>query len=323
MSFFNTQNSTLNSCTSIIHRPAGGIAGVREVFDDASRLAVCSFPMAHARDLLAVKASVAACYILASHDVVYLGETNNLYRRFLEHLLDPTKSFACEAFVICGLGDAPFDKTTAVYLQWALDRAAEKAGLVTVLKGVNPRLLDLPPWRRATLDRIAEDALRMLYDAGCRAFHSNCASMRPVLPNADLPENHARDAAGDAAEADDIGQMEIGVMATPLGVPEFELAYGDLWARGYQSGDGFVVTAGSEVRTLINPSVNPILYTRRKDLADAGVLVEIPGLSDRMRLTVSVWFPSSAIAAKVITGAHVASNKWAALRDPKPFVIAA
>ena len=323
MSFFNTQNSTRNSCTSIIHRPAGGITGVREVFDDASRLAVCSFPMTHARDLLAVKASVAACYILASHDVVYLGETNNLYRRFLEHLLDTTKSFACEAFVICGLGDAPFDKTTAVYLQWALDRAAEKAGLVTVLKGVNPRLLDLPPWRRATLDRIAEDALRMLYDAGCRAFHSNCASMRPVLPNADLPENHARDAAGDAAEADDTGQMEIGVMATPLGVPEFELAYGDLWARGYQSGDGFVVTAGSEVRTLINPSVNPILYTRRKDLADAGVLVEIPGLSDRMRLTVSVWFPSSAIAAKVITGAHVASNKWAALRNPKPFVIAA
>ena len=323
MSFFNNQNSTLNSCTSIIHRPAGGIAGVREVFDDASRLAVWSFPMTHARDLVAAKASVAACYILASHDVVYFGETNNLYRRFLEHLLDSTKSFAREAFVISGLGDAPFDKTTAVFLQWALDRAAGKAGLVTVQKGVNPRLLDLPPWRRATLDRIVEDALRLLFDAGCRAFDSNCASMRPVLPNADLAEPASPDITRDTTEGDDTGQMEIGVMATPQGVPEFELAYGDLWARGYQSGDGFVVTAGSEVRALINPSVNPILYTRRGELAAAGVLAEIPGLSDRMRLTVSVWFPSSAIAAKVITGAHVASNKWTALRNPRPFVIAA
>lgn len=322
MSFFNTQNSTLNSCTSIIHRPAGGIAGVREVFDDASRLAVWSFPMANARDLLVAKSSVTACYILAGHDTVYFGETNNLYRRLSEHLLDSTKAFAREVFVVTGLGDAPFDKTTAVFLQWALDHAAEKAGLVAVLKGVNPRLLDLPPWRRATLDRIVEDALRLLFDAGCRAFHSNCASLRPVLPNAEPAEPASPDIARDTNEADDNGQMEIGVVATPLGVPEFELAYGDLWSRGYQSGDGFVVTAGSEVRTLINASVNPILYTRRNDLTDAGVLAEIPGLSDRMRLTVSVWFPSSAIAAKVITGAHVASNKWTALRNPRPFVIA-
>jgi hypothetical protein len=322
MSFFNTQNSTLNSCTSIIHRPSGGVAGVREVFDDACRLAVCSFSMAHARDLLVAKSSVTACYILASHDTVYFGETNNLYRRFLEHLLDSTKAFACEAFVISGLGDVSFDKTTAVYLQWAFDREAEKAGLVTVFKGVNPRLLDLPPWRRATLDRIVEDALRLLFDAGCRAFHSNCASLRPALPNTDLAEPASADVASDVNETD-TGQMEIGVVATPQGMPEYELAYGDLWARGYQSGDGFVVTAGSEVRTLINPSVNPILYKRRKELADAGVLAEIPGLSDRMRLTVSVWFPSSAIAAKVITGAHVASSKWTALRNPRPFVITA
>ena len=323
MSFFNTQNSTLNSSTSIIHRPAGGIAGVREVFDDASRLAVWSFPMAHARDLLVAKSSVTACYILAGHDTVYLGETNNLYRRLSEHLLDSTKAFAREVFVVTGIGDAPFDKTTAVFLQWALDHAAEKVGLVAVLKGVNPRLLDLAPWRRATLDRIVEDALRLLFDAGCRAFHSNCASMRPVLPNAELPEQQSPDIAGDAAEADDTGPMEIGVAATPTGVPEFELSYGDLWARGYPSNDGFVVTAGSEVRTSINASVNPILHTRRQDLAAAGVLAEIPGLSDRMRLSVSVWFPSSAIAAKVVTGAHVASSKWMALRNPKPFVIAA
>jgi hypothetical protein len=35
-----------------------------------------------------------------------------------------------------------------------------------------------------------------------------------------------------------------------------------------------------------------------------------------------VWFPSAAIAAKVVTGAHVASNKWTPLRHPQPFIIA-
>jgi hypothetical protein len=323
MSFFNAQNSALNSCTTIIHRAAGGIAGVREVFDDASRLAVWSFGMARAREIVTPRASMPACYILASHDLVYFGETKNFYRRFFEHLLDPTKIFAREVFVISGLGDAPFDKTTALYLQWRLDQAAGNAGLVTVQKGANPRVLDLPAWRRATLDRIVEDAERLLFDAGCRAIHSNCASMRPVQPHADLAEPDSPDVAGDVNEADDSGQMEIGVVATPDGVPEFEICYGDLWARGYPSNGGFVVTAGSEIRTLINASVNPILHTRRQDLATAGVLAEIPGLGDRMRLTVSVWFPSSAIAAKVVTGAHVASSKWTALRNPQSFVIAA
>jgi predicted GIY-YIG superfamily endonuclease len=321
MSFFDTQNSAQNGCATIIHRPAGDITGVRHVFDEACRLAVWSFPMAHARDLLVGKAPVTACYILASHDTVYFGETTTLYRRLSEHLLDPTKAFAREAFIVTGLGDAAFDKNKALYLQWAFDQAAEKAALVNILKGVNPRLLDLSPWHRATLNRIVTDALRLLYDAGCRAFHSNCASMRPVLPNADLAEP-ASDIVCDTADPDDTGQMEIGVVATPSGVPEFELAYQDLWARGYHSDSGFVITAGSEIRTLINASVNPILYTRRNALAAAGVLAEIPGLSDRLRLTVSVWFPSSAIAAKVATGAHVASSKWVALRDPKPFVIA-
>jgi hypothetical protein len=47
------------------------------------------------------------------------------------------------------------------------------------------------------------------------------------------------------------------------------------------------------------------------------VLACIPGLKDRQRLTVSVWFPSPAIAAKVVTGAHVAGSKWVTVIDPQ------
>ena len=321
MSYFDTDNST-NSSTSIVHRAAGDIAGVREIFDDASRLKVCAFPFAMVRHIVAGKAAVPACYILADHESIYIGESNNVGRRLSEHLSDVAKAFAREVFVVAGLGDG-FDKISAVYMQWSLTRMAEQAGLVVVQKGVSPRVLDLPAWRRATLDRIVDDGQRLLFDSGCRAFHSSYASMRRELSDTDHPDATAPEIACDGNDTDDIGEMEIGVIATPRGVGDFELVYGDLWARGYPSDQGFVVAAGSEVRSLINASVNPIVHTRRAELANAGALAEIPGLTDRQRLMVSVWFPSAAIAAKVITGAHVASNKWTALRHPQPFIITA
>jgi hypothetical protein len=320
MSFFSDLRTTGAPCTTFVHRPAGGIAGFREVFDEASRIAVTAFPMTTLKNIALGTAAVTACYILADHERVYIGESGNVGRRLSEHAADPSKSFAREAYVICGGGNASFDKTAALYLQLCLTRAAEQAGLVQVQKGAGATLLDLPAWRCAPLDRIVEDGKRVLYDAGCRAFDSSCASQRPV-PKAALDPIAVVET--DANASDDAGQMEIGVVATPCGAAEFQLAYADLWGRGYAANDGFVVMAGSEVRTVVNASVNPILHTRRAALEEASVLAEIPGLLERKRLLVSVWFPSMAIAAKVLTGAHVASSKWSAVPDARPFVIAA
>jgi hypothetical protein len=317
MSFFDDSKSADTPCTSFVHRPAGGIAGFREVFDEASRIAVTAFPMTMVKNLVAAKSAVAACYILADHQRVYIGESGNVGRRLSEHAADPSKAFAREVYVISGGGNASFDKTAALYLQHRLTRAAEAAGLVQVQKGSSATLLDLPGWRCAPLDRIVEDGQRVLYDAGCRAFDSSCASQRP------LDSVLSAEAYDGSVEADDLGQMEIGVVATPCGAVEFQFSYGDIWGRGYAANNGFVVMAGSEVRTLINASVNPILHTRRAALDEAGVLADIPGLLDRQRLLVSVWFPSMAIAAKVLAGAHVASSKWAAVRDGRPFVLVA
>jgi hypothetical protein len=291
MSFFNTTAAVNLPCTTFVHRPAGLITGAREVFDEASRIAVTAFPMSMVRDIVASKAMMPACYLLSSHDKGYIGETGNIGRRLSDHSADPSKSFADEVFVITGGGNASFDKTAAVYLQHRLTRAAEEAGLIQVLKGASARVLDLPDWRRAPLDRIVDDTMRLLFDAGCRFFNTNCmnppgASALPHEPVRPEPE------CDEGTDADDGGRMEIGVVATPAGAPEFQLAYGDLWARGYAEADGFVVTAGSEIRTLVNPSVNPILHKRRAELETAGVLAEIPGLSERKRLLAAVWFPS-------------------------------
>jgi predicted GIY-YIG superfamily endonuclease len=313
MSLFSTNTSVQPACTNNVHRPMGDIAGLREIHDDVGRLTVSAFPFAMVKDISPARAAVPACYILADHATAYIGETGNVGRRLSDHAADPSKAFAREVYVISGYERAWFDKTAALYLQHRLTAIAERADLVDVVKGTNPQVLELPSHRRASLDQFVEHGERLVFDAGCRVFRSNFASQRRTAVEAEI-----------AIGPDETGPMQIGVIATPPLGSELELAYGELWARGYPAQeDGFVVMAGSEVRSIVNPSVNPILRTRRAELVDAEALVGIPGVQDRKRLRVAVWFPSAAIAAKVVTGAHVDSGKWVQPRYPQPILIAA
>jgi hypothetical protein len=269
------------------------------------------------RELVNAQLAVAACYILSSNTTIYLGETSCVGRRLTDHVTDPSKSWVREAFVITGGGNGSFDKSAAVYLQLRLTQAAESAGLVQVQRGIAPQVVELPAWRTASLNRLVEDGSRMLFDAGCRAFHA-------VSSNDDDIAGISVVSPKDSDAVEDDGAMEIGVVATPAGTPEYILSYGDLWARGYPAPDGgFVVIAGSDVRNGVNASTNAMLMTRRQRLEETRALADIPSLTDRRRLVMSVWFPSAAIAAKVVTGAHVASNKWVpAARDTSLVLVA-
>jgi predicted GIY-YIG superfamily endonuclease len=309
MTLFSTNNSVQTACTNV-HRPLGGIEGLREVHDDVGRLSVSCFPFAMIKDMSMTRAAVPACYILADHSRAYIGASGTVGRRLSDHYRDQGKSFAREVYVISGYEGAWLDSTAALYLEYRYTKAAERAGLVEVVKGVNPQILELPSHRRASLDILVEHGERLLFDAGCRVLRSNFASQRRVIVDTE------------PVAGDDIKPMRIGVATTPLVGSELELAYGDLWARAYPASDGFVVMAGSEVRCTVNPSAPPIIETRRDELIDAEALVAIPGVQDRQRLCVDVCFPSAAIAAKVVTGAHVDSSKWQPPRYPQPIVIA-
>lgn len=315
MTFFSGRSSVLTTCTSIVHHPMGDISGVREVFDDASRLAVCAFPMAMIDEIAMARAAIPGCYILADHEKIYIGETGNVGRRLSDHAADPTKDFAREVFVVVGHEPAWLDKTAAIYLQHRLTEIAERAGLVDVVKGTSPQVLELPSYRRSFFDRFVGDSERLLHDAGCRAFRSNYASQRRIQRMADPIDA--------STEPDESEPMQIGVIETPPVGSELELAYSDLWARGFPANGGFVVMAGSEVRSLINASAPPIVHTERAELAAADALADIPGVLGRKRLRVAVRFQSAAIAAKVLSGAHVDSSKWVSPRYPQPIIIAA
>lgn len=313
MSLFFNDTTVQPACTSNIHRPMGGIAGLREVHDDVGRLTVSAFPFSMLKDISPTRASFAACYILADHATAYIGETGNAGSRLPRHSAHPSKAFAREVYVISGYMSAWFDKTTAIYLQHRLTHSALQAGLVDIIMGTSPQVLELPNHKRASLDHVVEHAERLLFDAGCRVLHSNFASQRRKQEQSETDM---------AMAGDDNRPMQIDVMDLPPLGNELELDYCDLWARGYPVRDGFVVTAGSEVRSLVNQSVNPILHTRRGELAAADALSPIPGIQDRGRLRVAVCFPSAAIAGKVVTGAHVNSGVWVNRRYPKPILIA-
>jgi hypothetical protein len=303
---------------TIIWRDGTDLHGLRHVTDDAAALSVRAFPFA---DVAAAVArggfATAGAYLLVGNDAAYVGESGNLGRRLQEHALDPGKAFATEIYAVSGF-DRRLDKAAAVHMQMRLSARVEAAGAVRLVKGNNPCTADLPAWRVATLDRMIDDALRLLFDGGCRCLTTN---PQPPASVAAPPVMLVAPVTG--GEEDDDGPMEVGVTTVPLGVEELELAFGGLWARGYEHDDQFVVAAGSELRKNANPSITENTLTRRNRLVDTSTVAAIPGVDDRLRLKLAVAFPSRAIAAKVLCGAHVGSDKWRPLRAAAPVIVAA
>jgi hypothetical protein len=317
MSFFRSTGSAplAGASSTLIYRQTPDVTGPRELIDELSGISVAAFPMAMAREIDIGRALTTGAYVLAGDQRIYCGESKRIGRRIWDHANDPAKSFAHQAYAIIRRGAESLDPPTVLYLQAHLTRRAEEIGNVTVQRGTGPQMVDVTPARGAVYLQISAIAERLLFDAGCTAFHA-LGEAKPALPAGEIVEPTT--SAEAAAEATPI---EIGVAAVPGDAEEYQLAYGDLWSRGYDADSGFVVMAGSEVRREINASVNQILHTRRRELEAAGVLADIDRREDRQRLLVAVWFPSRAIAAKVVSGAHIGGAKWTPVTNPRPFVL--
>lgn len=302
--------------TAVIHRPFGGVYGYRRISDRATRIVVQAFPMSElSRVAAAGHLNAPAAYVLTDGTVAYVGETRRPSRRLSEHAADPAKAFARDVFIVGGCPGSDLDKMLVMDLQFRFTRRALEAGVVTVWKMANPPQPDLTDAERATHDRITADALRLLRDAGCRIFDPVDHAVASVSAPPPVDES-LTDEVVDVADSEPIS---IGVSTVPLGSDEFELRFSDLWARGYWANGRFVVSAGSEVRRAINGSAQPLTRSRREDLQKAGVLAPIPGVGDRLRLTVAIAFPSTSVAAKTLAGAHSA-GKWVP-RDPSKAVL--
>lgn len=316
--------------TTIITRDSTDLYGPRLIIDETVPLCVRAFPFSAIATMAAsgVLATPSA-YLLAGMwpacggAAVYVGETGNLGRRLQEHAADEGKAFAAEVFAIVS-PTGRLSKDDCVHFQKPLSELVEEGGVARLVKGTNPCKANVSPERAAELNRMLAQALPLLVDAGCRYLVPEpqpvAGAITPVaLTSAPVAAPPFEDDDGD----DEGGPMEIGVTTVPIGAEEQELAYGDLWARGYKHEDGFVVAAGSEMRKVANPSANELTVDRRTKLIEQGAVVPIDGMDDRYRLRCAVKFPTLPIAAKVLTGAHVGSEKWRPLNAAAPVIVAA
>ncbi|WLB23969.1 hypothetical protein [Bradyrhizobium japonicum] len=234
--------------TTIVYRPLGGMDGYRVVSDRASRVVVHAFPLA---DLAAVASAgllAGGCaYILAGGGMAYIGESGRPMRRLAEHASDSAKSFARDAFVVCGCDGAAFDKSLGLDFQFRLTKEAIDAGAVTVAKGANPIRPDLPPADRSTHDRIYADALRLLHDARCTIFTGGGSPENGSEGHGPPPSSET--STSDAGDSADSGPMAIGVSAMPVAGEAFELRYCSLWAS-----TGTATSATTETRSTAGTS---------------------------------------------------------------------
>ncbi len=72
-------------------------------------------------------------------------------------------------------------------------------------------------------------------------------------------------------------------------------------AQGYESADGFVVKAGSEVKRETVPSIPRFVVTLRSSLSERGIVGQN---GDNMRFTQDYIFDSPSTAAAVVLGAN-------------------
>jgi hypothetical protein len=292
---------------STVLRHFPDILGPREVIDRGQTLRVLAFPFGWTAEICAThNLRTAGTYILVGDGEAYIGETGDLASRLLAHAQDPDNAFATEVFVVSAFNDKLFDKDTAQHFELRLVQDAQAAGLVRLRNENTPPQPRRTAERLVTLNRMVNDAQRLLFDAGCRVFHSTDSAAIRARRKVELP----------LGDFDDLEMTQVELARIPAGAEEFELQYTNVWARGYQHENIFVVLAGSEMRAELNPSTNKICLPRREKLIASGTVVKVATVEDLYRFTVSVGFRSASVAAKIVCGAHVSAEHWKPLARP-------
>lgn len=282
--------------THLVHRPHGGIDGLRQIHDPAGRLAVTAFPIVMAEQLAGACDLRSACYVVAGRGQAFIGESNRAVECVAKYASDPAKTFATEAYLLHERAPHSLDWSARLHLAHRLTKIAEQTGLITLVNTVEPKVRALPAEYAATLERLVTEARRLLFDAGCRTFNGNGAGWLSA------EVENGNDKGLDEAAVDRLVALTVET--------ELEFDYCSIRARGHHSPVGFVVARGSEVRNVEMPSLRKNIKALRADLRAKGIVTPIVGVKDRLRFETAWPFPTAAVAAKFVAGAHVAATKW-------------
>jgi hypothetical protein len=216
------------------------------------------------------------------------GEAGDLRRRLLEHAADPTKSKYEEIYVVAS-SDGRLSKSDSRHLEARIHEIVMAGNLAILQVDRVPSVHGCSFSETVVLDELLHQSRELLHAAGCRVLD---APRMPIYS---------------AVDDRDDGLVEL-VDSGGVHPDEHALDYDRCWSWGYPVVDGFVVRAGSDVRRRQNAALLPGISARRNRLLEAGLLGEMPGVTDRWRLLGNFKVASALIAAKVVTGAHVSNS---------------
>jgi hypothetical protein len=293
-----TETSPLDrAITARISLLDGSIAGRREVDSLGSILQVHAAPFA---ELESLKASISGNFITYIVDApeIYTGHGGST-RNIGDRIKDEVK-LTSQVYVICS-ADPRFDKPTASYVEAQLiDIAAELA--IPFSNCVRPFGRD-GLRRSPDLEQLVQHALVLLWVAGFRRFdeeRTQCTRPVRITTTRDLR---------------DVLLIEPAEMVIPEDAVLQQLVCRDMQAEGYEIGDRFVVLPGADYSYEGKSGLSLHNKLRRQAIEALDVLDRLPGVAERARLRVGLECKSAAIAAKIISGEHLGTGAWQAVRN--------
>lgn len=285
------ESSAVPGRNTTIYRPASDIDGIRRVDSLATSVTVFAGPGHKVAELIEFGQlnSRPLVYVGRNGSGYYIGRSGNGERR----LGDQVDTYQCDEIYVACFNDHRVGMKSIRFFEAEWIRLAfdARAPLANKVRPIVPEMGDA---ERADHDRLSFDAQRLFRDAGCRVFDKSQATNGP---------------AGGAPRAPDL-HIVIGSVTIPANAPTFELKARGLWARGFQVGQRFYVMAGSEYCMTTNKGMHRTIIRRRHSLEKQPILVPIPGMSDRKRLTAWLDCASPAIAAKLLSGWQTNSSVW-------------
>lgn len=214
-------------------------------------------------------------YVLVGLDAggsntVYVGETENVYKRLGSHASEPPLEEITDVFFFTSK-DQNLTKGHVTYLELLLVNRAKEAKRSSVTCGRNPGDKTISRPEAATMEEFLENIFLVSSALGYDVF--------------EIPKSPPRAPQGQPAAA-----------------TEFRAEFvGGVVAIGYRSEDGFVVRSGSTAKAKETDTLGGAYVTLRSELKSKGVLAEH---GDKLVFTQDYTFSSSSAAAAVVSGSQ-------------------
>jgi predicted GIY-YIG superfamily endonuclease len=205
---------------------------------------------------------------------LYVGESDDVLKRLLQHDSRDEKSFWKDTVVLVGK-DENLTKSHTLYLESRLIKIAHEAGQVSLANATSPDK-SLPRPDQSDMEYFIEQILLMM----------------PVMGYSFL-------------NAPTTVPQEVALQS----YPKFDCSIGDVTATMEVRGHQFVVLAGSHASGTENVSINPGYTAMRASLVENGTLVLADG-THRYTFARDAVFPSPTRAAVMVYGGNISGPKY-------------